>query len=164
MGCTDCPCGNNAPAGTIGGCLNSASTSARLLPSGSASVAAADLRFEASGVSPNNSCVLTSGNALAPANMANPCFGLNSGIQALQLDGLRCAVQGVLRHGVRPSNSNGDVGVTTNGWGDPNGFFNFAAFMTGSTKHFQIIHRDDSGAQCMTGQNTSQAITINFGA
>ena len=162
MGCTDCPCGNNAPQGTIGGCTNSAGTSTRLLSSGSDSVAAADLRFEGSGAPPNNSAVLTSGNALAPANMANPCFGLNSGVTSISLDGLRCAVQGVLRHGVRPSDANGDIGVTTNGWGTPNGFFNFSAFTAGDTKHFQIIHRDDAGAVCNTGQNTSQAVSVTF--
>ena len=162
MGCSDCPCNNNAPAGTTGGCLNSAGTSTRLTPSGSGDLGLADLRFEASGAPPNNSAVLTSGNALAPANMANMCFGLNSGIQAVQLDGLRCVVQGVLRHGVRPSDANGDIGVTTNGWGTPNGFFNFSAFTAGSTKHFQIIHRDDMGAVCMRGQNTSQAVSVEF--
>jgi hypothetical protein len=125
-------------------------------------VSVANLRFEASGVSPSSSCVLTSGDALAPANAANPCFGLGSGIQSLSLDGLRCAVQGVLRHGIRQSDLAGDVGVTTNGWGDPNGFFQFDAFMAGDTKHFQIIHRDDAAQVCQTGQNTSQAVTLTF--
>jgi hypothetical protein len=162
MGCTDCPCANNATAGTIGGCLNSAATATRLHVSGTTSIAAADLRIEASGAPPSNSCQLTSGNALAPGNAASPCFGLNTGITSVSLDGLRCVVQGVLRHGVRPSDANGDVGVTTNGWGTPNGFFNFAAFLDGQTKHFQIIHRDDAAAVCMTGQNTSQAQSITF--
>ena len=80
----------------------------------------------------------------------------------MSLDGLRCAVQGVLRHGVRPSDANGDVGVTTNGWGDPNGFFQFSVFMAGDTKHFQIVHRDDAAQVCMTGQNSSQAVSVTF--
>ena len=130
--------------------------------SGTDSIAAADLRFEASGAPPNNSAVLTSGNALAPNNPANPCFGSGSGILSASLDGLRCVVLNVLRHGVRPTDANGDIGVTTNGWGTPNGFFNFAAFTSGSTKHFQIIHRDDAGVVCMTGQNTSQAVSVTF--
>ena len=162
MGCTDCPCGNNAPAGTIGGCINSAGTSTRLLRSGSASVAAADLRFEGSGAPAAASAVLTSGNSLAPANAANPCFGLNSGISSVNLDGLRCAVQGVLRHGVRPTDLNGEIGVLTNGWGTPNGFFQFSVFTAGSTKHFQIIHRDTESAVCQTGQNSSQAQSVTF--
>ena len=80
----------------------------------------------------------------------------------MSLDGLRCVVQGVLRHGVRPSDANGDVGITTNGWGTPNGFFNFGAFVAGNTKHFQIIHRDDASQVCMRGQNTSQAVSVTF--
>ena len=132
------------------------------MASGSSSVSAADLRFEASGAPPNNSAVLSSGAALAPANPASPCFGLNSGVTAVQFDGLRCAVQGVLRHGVRPSDGNGDIGLTTNGWGTPDGFFGFSAFVAGETKHFQLVYRDDDAAVCMTGQNTSQAVTVVF--
>ena len=48
-GCTDCPCSNNASQGTVGGCLNSAGTSLRLLGTGSDSISAADLRIEGSG-------------------------------------------------------------------------------------------------------------------
>ena len=162
MGCTDCPCGNNAPLGTIGGCTNSSGNSTRLLPSGSPSISVMDLRFEASGLPPSNTGVLTSGNSLAPANMSNPCFGLNSGVTSVTLDGLRCAVQGVLRHGVRPADANGDIGVTTNGWGTPNGFFNFGAFVAGDTKHFQIIHRELAASVCQTGQSTSQAVSATF--
>jgi len=122
----------------------------------------ADLKFEASGVPPSVSGILISGNVRAPANMANPCFGTGSGIQSFSLDGLRCVVQSVLRHGVRPSDVNGEIGVTTNGWGVPNGLFNFGAFFAGLTKHFQIVYRDDDLAICMTGQNTSQAMSVTF--
>ena len=162
MGCTECPCGNNAPKGTIGGCMNSAGSSTQLVGSGSRSVMAADLRFQAIGAPALTTAVLTSSTALAPANAANPCFGLNSGVQSISLDGLRCAVQNVLRHGVRPSDVNGEIGVTTNGWGEPNGFFNFSAFVAGNTRHFQIIHRDENTQVCGTGQNSSQAISVTF--
>ena len=166
MGCTDCPCGNNAMPGTVGGCLNSAGTSSRLLGTGTPTATGSNttppLRFECSGVAPSNSAQLTSGNAAAPANAANPCFGLNSGITSVSLDGLRCAVQGVLRHGVRPSDANGDVGVTTNGWGGANNFFNYDTFTAGQTKFFQVIHRDDAGAVCLTSQNTTQYVEITF--
>ena len=166
IGCTDCPCGNNSPSGTIGGCVNSAGTSSRLLPSGmpvaTGSNTMPPLRFECSGVAPSNSAQLTSGNAAAPANAANPCFGLNSGITSVSLDGLRCAVQGVLRHGVRPSDVNGDVGVTTNGWGGSNNLFNFDAFTVGQTKYFQVVHRDDAAQVCGTGQNTTQYVEVTF--
>ena len=162
LGCTNCPCSNESSAGTIGGCLHSAGAACRIEVTGTASVSAADLRVELRDGPPNVTCQLTSGSALAPANAANPCFGLNSGIQSIALDGLRCVVQGVLRHGVRPSDSSGDVGVTTNGWGTPNGFFQFSAFVAGSTRHFQAVCRDDPAAVCTTGLNTSQAITVEF--
>ena len=114
------------------------------------------LQFAMTGASANSFAVLVSGNNQLP--QAGNCIGC--GIQAF--DGLRCAVQGVLRHGVRPSDSNGDIGVTTNGWGTPNGFFNFSAFVPGTTKHFQIIHRDDAAVVCLSGQNTSQAMSVTF--
>ena len=56
--------------------------------------------------------------------------------------------------------ANGDVGVTTGGWGDPNGFFQFSVFVPGQTKHFQIFHRDSGN--CGNGQNTTQAVSVTF--
>ena len=79
MGCTNCPCGNNAAAGTIGGCINQSGLSAQLVPSGSVSVTApdpTDLRFDMTGGNPMTLAVLVSGDNLAPQNMMNPCFGL----------------------------------------------------------------------------------------
>ena len=166
MGCTDCPCGNNAPQGTTGGCLNSAGTSAQLVPSGSNSVAASDLRFEATGVAPTSTSILVSGSELQPFNPNNPCLGLSSGVQSVALDGLRCIGLSLLRHGTRQSDADGNIGATTNAWGQPNGFFNLGAFAAGDTRHFQIFHRDEvSASPCGpngTGQNTSQAISVTF--
>lgn len=161
-GCTDCPCSNNAPVGTRGGCLNSVGTSARLFPLGSPSISAADLRFEAGGLPPMTSGVLTSGDAILPVSATNVCTGTNGGLPTFAFDGLRCLTNGILRHGTRPSDLAGDIGRTTNGWGSPNGFFNFDAFTSGQTRHFQMIYRDDPQAVCMRGQNTTQAITVNF--
>ena len=162
MGCTNCPCGNNAMPGTVGGCINSTSSSSRLAATGSSSISQATLRFEASGATPMHSCMLFSGNTLAPTNVANPCFGMDSGVQSIALDGIRCVVQGVVRHGMRPADANGDVGLTTDGWGSPSAFTNFAAFAAGGTKHFQVIYTDDANAVCQTGRNTSQAISVTF--
>ena len=74
-GCTDCPCNNNAPEGTVGGCINQSGNSAQLVPADSVSVSAAnpgDLSFDLIGGNPNTLAVLTSGGALAPQNAANP--------------------------------------------------------------------------------------------
>jgi len=171
-GCTDCPCTNNAPTGTVGGCLNSAGTSARLLASGdpSASLTAGittDLRFGLEGAPPNAFCILNSGSAVAPQGLANPCFGLNSGAQALAFDGLRCAVQGTRRHGGRSADGLGRVGVTNNPWGGeggpPVGIAQAGAgFVAGQTRYFQVINRDDALLSCMRGLNTSQAVRVIF--
>lgn len=172
MGCTNCPCGNNALAGTVGGCLNSANTSSRLMASGSTSVSlppsiTTDLRLALSGVPPNAFCILNSGDAVAPGNPANPCFGMNSGAQAIVFDGLRCAITNTRRHGGRSADVSGDVGVTNNPWGGEGGppiglAQAFGGFMAGQTRYFQSINRDDPLAICMRGLNTSQAIKIDF--
>lgn len=166
MGCTNCPCGNNMPQGTIGGCLNSGGASARLLPSGVPSIASDSLHFELSGAPANAFCILNSGDSVAPGNMANPCFGMDSGAQAAVFDGLRCAITNTRRHGGRGADSNGDVGQTNNGWGPPNGpMIGFAAqsgWSAGQTRYFQVINRDDPLAICMRGLNTSQAISVTY--
>ena len=165
-GCTPCPCSNDAPGGTIGGCLNPSGASARLLGSGNPSVAADTLRFEMTGGEPLSFAVLTSGANIAPNNAGNPCFGLDSGIQAASLDGLRCAVGAVQRHGARAIDAAGGVGITTAGWGPPNGpaggLIVQGGFTAGQTRHFQVIYRVLATQGCGTGQNTSQAVSTNF--
>lgn len=161
-GCTDCPCLNNAPQGTTGGCLNSLGTSARLTCFGGTSLSGADLRFEATDVVPMNTCLLTSAQAVAPTVMSNPCFGLESGIPSASFDGVRCAVQGLRRHGTRLADATGCVGVANEGWGEPDEFVGFDAFLAGATRYFQVVYRDDMAVNCMTGLNTSQAIRIGF--
>lgn len=169
MGCTPCACGNEAPVGTIGGCLNSSGAGARLTALGSASITApepGDLRFEMDGGVPASFAVLTSGAAIGPQNMANPCFGMDSGVQSAVLDGLRCAVVSTQRHGGRPVDSTGAVGATTNGWGGANGpnpnIASQGGFAAGSTRHFQAFLRELPGVVCLTEQNTTQAVTVVF--
>lgn len=171
-GCTDCPCSNNAAPGTVGGCLNSAATSARLVASGNTSVSLApgsteDLRFALTGAPPLSFCILNSGDSVAPDNTMNPCFGLSSGVQAIQFDGLRCAVGNTRRHGGRSADANGAVGVMTSPWGGeggpPAGLAQAGGgFAIGQSRAFQVINRDDPLASCMRGLNTSQAVRITF--
>ena len=174
MGCTNCPCFNNALPGTPGGCLNSAGTSTRLSATGSPSLAllpgdTTDLRFTASGSPPGATNVLLSGNAVAPTGMMNPCFGEDSGILSVDRDGLRCAVQSLLRHGNRTADTMGNIMDSTGPnrvWGgeaQPNdGIGVQAGFVAGQTRYFQITHRDDIAAVCMRGLNTSQAVEVTF--
>ena len=118
------------------------------------------------GGNPSALAVLTSGDAVAPGNMANPCFGLNSGVQSAVLDGLRCAVQNTQRHGGRPMDVNGDVGVMNNGWGGPNGpapsIASQGGFVAGQTRNFQVFYRADNTLGCQTGQNTTQAVSVTY--
>ena len=162
-GCTDCPCLNNAPAGTVGGCLNSAATSARLVPSGVPSLAGDTMRFTVEDALPSTFGVLTSGGAIAPTGVANPCFGSNSGVASANLDGLRCAVQSVQRHGVRVTDA---VGATPVGWGPPDGPAGGLAaqggFAAGQTRHYQVVYRELPDQVCMSGLNTTQAISVTF--
>ncbi len=172
MGCTNCPCGNNATPGSVGGCLNSAGTGARLRASGDTSVSlpsgiTTDLRFGITGAPGNAFCILNSGDAVAPGNAANPCFGMDSGAQSATFDGLRCAIQNTRRHGGRAADANGDVGVTNNPWGGEAGppvglAVAGGGFLAGQTRFFQVINRDDPLSSCMRGLNTSQAIEVTF--
>ena len=166
MGCTNCPCSNNATPGNAGGCLNSIGGSARLVPSGTPSVAADSMHFNMLNGEPSSFAVLTSGAALAPNSPANPCFGLGSGVQSSLLDGLRCAVQDVRRHGARPINAFGEVGITSAGWGPPDGSARGLIAPGGCTarptRYYQVIYRTSPLSVCMTGQNTSQAVGVTI--
>ena len=162
---------NNSPRGNVGGCLNSSGTGSRLIASGDPSVSlpmdsARDLRFSATGGPPSQLFILNSGNALAPNNPANACFGLGSGVGGAAFDGLRCAIMGTLRNGGRGADINGEVGLTNSPWGGesnpPGGIAQFFGYAAGTTRFFQAIHRDSTGVNCGTGLNTTQAIQVDF--
>ena len=174
LGCTACPCSNDASPGTVGGCLNSSGSSSRLSAGGDSSVSlpamsTSDLRFEMTGGPALATSVLLSGAAVAPQNMANPCFGLSSGSQAADRDGLRCAVQSVQRHGNRQTDVTGSI-LNASGasrvWGGPAqptaGIASQGGFVSGQTRYFQVTHRDDALLVCTRGLNTSQAVEVTF--
>ena len=168
MGCTNCPCGNEAPrAGLLrGGCRNGAAGSAELVASGEASVAADSLRFVLHDANPSSFAVLVSGDFALPADPLSPCFGIDSGVAGGLLDGLRCVGGNVLRHGPRASDPNGDVGLSTPGWGPPDGpaggLLASSGFVSGQVRRFQVFYREAAGAVCATGQNTSQGVAVTF--
>ena len=162
MGCTNCPCGNNSPVGTPGGCLNSNSGSAHLVKSGTPDVTtpADTLHFDMTGGSVNTFAVLISGANQLPAMGACPP---GSGIAAATLDGLRCVGGSVLRHGSRSLDA---TGSTTTGWGPPAnpmaGIGVTSGFVGGQTRHFQVFYRETATLGCMTGQNTSNGVSVTF--
>jgi len=174
LGCTNCPCGNNAMPGTIGGCLNSAASSARINASGDLSAstppgATNDLRFTLVGAPATVLCVMLSGGATAPTNMASPCFGLNSGVQSPDRDGIRCAVMNIKRHGGRSADAMGNVldsAGPSRVWGGEaqpgGGLWKQGGFVAGQTRYFQVTYRENSLMVCMRGLNTSQAIGVTF--
>ena len=159
MGCTDCPCGNNAPAGFTGGCLNSSGNGAELFAAGSTSLSTFNLAFTMTGGTPISFGALTSGQSRAPASPVNPCFGLDSGISQPIIDGLRCAVQGILRHGTRAIDG---TGSTVNPWGPSSPSWPNAAFVAGQIRHFQVVYREMPALGCGTALNTSQGMTLTF--
>lgn len=164
-GCTNCPCGNNAPIGSNGGCLNSAGSSAELISEGTDSLLAADLCFRMENGVPNSFSILVSGTAQAPSNPLHPCFTLNpgSGVQSMAFDGLRCAVGNIVRHGGRSVDANGEVGGLSAPWGFCSaGFPGNSVFAAGQTRFFQSIYRDNDQAVCMRGLNTTQGTAITF--
>lgn len=162
-GCSDCPCGNGPPLSPAGGCFNSVGTSARLQVSGSDSVSAGDLYLGLTDAVPDTFAVLISGASVAPQNPANPCFGADSGVQSNVLDGLRCAVGAVQRHGARPTDSAGDLGfLGASGWGGSASLAAMGGFTAGEVRVFQAIYRDDPGLVCMTGQNSTHGVVVTF--
>ena len=171
MGCTDCPCGNDALPGTVGGCLNATNGSARLFASGSLSVqppdSFGDIAFSVENATQGGFGILISGSALAPVSAADPCFGLGSGVSGGGvLDGLRCAGGAILRHGGRQAAFDGSFGIISSGWGGADGpagsIAAAAGFVAGETRYFQVVYRTNPALGCGTGQNSTQAIEVTF--
>ena len=144
--------------------MNSVGTGAELLASGNPSLALDTLRFQLEGGTPATFGVLTSGANRLPNAPANPCFGLDSGLSTSVLDGLRCVGGDLVRHGARPTDASGAIGVTTNGWGPPNGppggLLSFAGFGLGQARNFQVFYRENDALVCQTGQNTSNGVGL----
>lgn len=174
-GCSACPCGNSTfpLGGTAGGCLNSNGRSAKLYAYGSPSVSippfsTSDLRFQLQRATRLAFTILVSGDGLAPQDMANPCFGLGTGVLSDSHDGLRCAVGNLRRHGGRMIDLGGNVGIFGDQpWGGEGlplaGLAGAGSgFVAGETRYFQAIYRDDPTRVCMRGLNTSQAIEVTF--
>ena len=162
QGCTTCPCSNDAPANSLGGCINGSGTSAAITAEGNASLANDTLRIEATGANPNTFGVLISEAFALPNNPMNPCPA-GSGVTSSVLDGLRCAGGNILRHGTRATDATGSVGVTNAGWGDgPQEIVANSPFVVGQSRVFQVFYREDAMLVCQTGQNTTNALAITI--
>ena len=155
---TACPCGNISHLGERRRCRNSTGKGARLDASGQPDVGADTLRFPLDGGPPFSFAFLISGGVALP--MSSPGAGL------LDADGLRCVGGGLTRHGARSTDSAGTIGVTTPGWGPPNGppggLAAQGGFVPGQSRYFQVLVRDDITQVCGTGGNRSNGVKITF--
>lgn len=154
---TPCPCGNNSPSGHPGGCMNSAGLGAVLVASGDPSVANDTLSFTCTNATPFALGVLVSAN--------NQLGGGNGILGMPPQDGIRCVGGGLLRHGGRSIQFDG---TPFQPWGfgapsPPGGILANAGFVAGQVRHFQLLVREFDTKVCMTGQNTSQAISVTIG-
>lgn len=139
---TPCPCGNDSGAAT--GCLNSGGVGGTLVLTGSASVAADDLGFTASGLRRNQPALLFAGD-----NAVNGGDGVVFG------DGLRCAGGGVLRLGVKFPDPAGDAS-----WGP--GLTSLGGWTAGDTAYFQGWYRDPVNGPCGSTFNLTHGYEVVF--
>ena len=143
--CASCPCDNAALFSFPGGCRNSTFRSAQLeMSDGELYVRDATLDSFA--------VLISGGNTMTQSGC--PATG---GMQSMMMDGLRCVGGNVMRHGVRPTDSDGETGtpwiVTPNEV--PNG-----APIAGQTIYVQAVYRESMTGGCFTGQNTTNALAI----
>ncbi len=161
--CANCPCGNNAPSYSFGGCSNFAGTSAVLAMTGEASLVADTMRMEVSRAMPNSFAVLISSATALPLQPSAGCPRA-TGVPSLVFDGLRCVGGVTLRHGLRATDSKGRAGDTNDGWGGPfapaGGLVAQGAFASGQHRFLQAVYRDLADSNCDTGLNTTNAIAV----
>jgi hypothetical protein len=154
-GCSICQCGNGAPQGTPGGCLNESGGSARLVVTGTPSLSSDSLEFGVLDANANTFGFLVSGANRLPT--MNPLCPAGSGNQAIAMDGLRCVGGGFQRHGARALDASGD---SVSNWGP--GILASLSPGVGQRREFQIFYRASLATLCGTGQNTSNAIGITI--
>ncbi|MEM7515733.1 MAG: hypothetical protein AAF368_02255, partial [Planctomycetota bacterium] len=158
-GCTPCPCGNDAPAGSRGGCLNNQGNSAVLQAFGEPRIGADSLRFELLDGSPTSFALLLSAMNILPANPSDPCSEFEAGVFSPVFDGVRCIGGGLARHGTRVTDSSGNVGPGTGDW---SGVLTASGFAAGQVRRFQVVYRTDVQGACGSGQNTTQGLEFTF--
>ncbi|MCB9916661.1 MAG: endonuclease [Planctomycetes bacterium] len=133
-----CPCGNLGNG--QGGCGNSTYfEGAGLSPTGSASVAAADLVLHVFSSTPNQPGLFFQGTSAVNGGNGLP-FG----------DGLRCVGGSVLRLQVVFADVFGDLQSSAN-------LVTAGAVAPGDTRYYQWWYRDPGASPCGTGFNLSQA-------
>ncbi len=147
-----CPCGNQSPTGSGLGCANGFTHAAALAATGSAGIAADDLRLSVahavhswSGPPHGTPVLLAAGTTVVNGGLGTPLG-----------DGLRCINGSVVRLAVRftlPTSTEVvfDTGLSALGH-----------WSAGDTRYFQAWYRDPSGLPCGSGFNTTNALAVTF--
>lgn len=137
---TDCPCGNNVPAGAIEGCANSTGVGARFTGAGSASIAADDLGFHVAQVPPFTSGMVISGG---------------TEVFVLFRDGFLCAGPPTRRLEVLLFGTHG-TGSTTSS------FATAEPLVPGDQRVYQLWYRDPAVGPCGSGSNFTNAVRVTW--
>lgn len=144
---TPCPCGNDAPAGTLGGCVNSLGASARLEAFGETRVSLDSLSLVGFGLT-NSTAIFLQGTAR-----------VNGGAGAVFGDGLSCIGGSLTRLGSRTASANtatvpGGVGQLVSVRG---------GCLPGDVRQYQIYYRNAAQAYCTPETfNLSNALEITW--
>jgi len=140
-----CPCGNNSPAGIQSGCVSSLGVGARLVASGTSSVAN-DTLVLAAGPLPETPALFFQGTAQVNGGAGNP-FG----------DGLRCAGGTIRRLGIQVVTNSvtaypaaGDLPVSQQG----------QVPAAGGTRHYQLWYRNAANFCTASTFNLTNAWTV----
>lgn len=139
---TFCPCGNVGAADE--GCQNSTGVGAMVTGTGTSSVTAADLGFQATGLVPGQTAILFDGTAQL-VNGNGILFG----------DGLRCAGGQLQRRGYQTADGGGGAVWFPYQSG-------FGTWLPGDTRQFQVWYSDPVGSPCASAFNTTNALEVNF--
>jgi len=137
-----CPCGNSGNAGE--GCANGTGSGGLLTASGSASVSADDLAFEASGLTDGPGLFFQGDNAI------NGGMGTGFG------DGLRCAGGKAIRLEVVFSSGGSSattISIATKGEAE-----------SGDTKRYQLWYRDTDTSPCGNTFNLTNGYEVTWSA
>jgi len=142
-GGVDCPCGNNARAGALTGCVNSTGTGASLTASGVPNISHDTLVLTVTNIPLDHTGVFYEGRFHT---------GLTFG------DGTRCISAPLVRV-AKVSHSSGSESIPPPG-GPPLSVQ--LGLVVGDVTGFQVFYRDASGP-CHTGFNASNAVIVHWG-
>ena len=155
LGCTDCPCGNEAVHGALGGCSTAPNRGFGGLLSATGRLSASEDTLELSVANAEglSFAILLSGANALPMPGAGCPQGAGIITPNFPLNGLRCIGGGGLqRHGVLATDLAGDtIGV----WSD---LIASGSFIAGQVQNFQCFYRQPLDVLCGTGQNTTNAV------